>query len=73
MSPKLADKVPCSQIGYMPLNMTKIAFGCESLPDLQRRIESRAAQNGGEMLLTTRYRPKRHEEMVGGSLYWIIT
>ncbi len=56
----------------MPLNMTKIAFGCETLPDLQRRIELRARENGGEMMLTTRYLPKRHEEMVGGSLYWII-
>ncbi len=28
-------------------------------------------ENRSEMRLTTRYLPKRHEEMAGGSLYWI--
>ena len=48
--------------------MTKIAFGCESLAVLNDRLATR----GGEAHLTTRYRPKRAEEMVGGSLYWIL-
>lgn len=53
----------------MPLNMTRIAFGVESPMHLRERL----AQNsdGGEVRLTTRYMPKRHEEMLGGSLYWI--
>jgi len=53
--------------------MTKIAFGAESPAHLRERLESRSTANGGagEVLLTTRYLPKRHEEMVGGSLYWI--
>lgn len=51
----------------MPLHLTKIAFGSESAESLRRWLES----HEGEALLTTRYLPKRHEEMVGGSLYWI--
>jgi hypothetical protein len=53
----------------MPLNMTKIAFGAESVADLRRRLSTYAT--GGEVRLTTRYLPKRVEEMAGGSLYWI--
>jgi hypothetical protein len=54
----------------MPLNMTRIAFGAENPGHLRQRLESYAAD--GEVRLTTRYLPKRHEEMAGGSLYWII-
>lgn len=53
----------------MPLHITKIAFGCESAADLAARLERRAGE--GEVRLTTRYCPKRVEEMAGGSLYWI--
>lgn len=53
----------------MPLNMTKIAFGAESVADLRRRLSTYAA--GGEVRLTTRYLPKRVDEMAGGSLFWI--
>lgn len=51
----------------MPLHLTKIAFGAQSAASLAQWLES----HGDEALLTTRYLPKRHEEMVGGSLYWI--
>jgi hypothetical protein len=54
----------------MPLNMTRIAFGAESAAHLRQRLEG-YAQNG-EVRLTTRYMPKRFEEMAGGSLYWIL-
>lgn len=47
--------------------MTKIAFGAKSWADLAGWYENRR-----EIKLTTRYLPKRHEEMVGGSLYWIL-
>lgn len=52
----------------MPLHLTKIAFGAKS------RAEVRDWFNEGpkEMRLTTRYLPKRHEEMQGGSLFWIF-
>ena len=51
----------------MPLSMTKIAYRSGSLDNLRRWVES-----GPEALMTTRYLPKRHEEMIGGSLYWIM-
>jgi hypothetical protein len=54
----------------MPIHMTKIAFGAESPAHLRQRLETYA--EAGEIRLTTRYLPKRHEEMVGGSLYWIL-
>jgi hypothetical protein len=57
-----------TQMSGMPLHLTKIAFGCESLPVLNARLAAR----GQEAVLVTRYRPKREAEMVGGSLYWII-
>ncbi len=52
------------------LHLTRIAFGCSGLDMLEARIAERAA--GGFISLTTRYRPKRFEELIGGSLYWII-
>jgi len=55
----------------MALNLTKIAFGCDSLDMLASRVAARAASDG-EVPMTTRYLPKRHAEMVGGSLYWIV-
>ncbi|MCJ2183142.1 DUF1489 domain-containing protein [Novosphingobium sp. 1949] len=54
----------------MPLHMTKIAFSAESPADLRAWLESHAGI--GEARLTTRYLPKRYEEMIGGSLYWIF-
>jgi len=47
--------------------MTKIAFGAKSYADLAGWYEGRK-----RIALTTRYCPKRHEELVGGSLYWIL-
>lgn len=54
----------------MPLSMTRVAFGAENSAHLRQRLEANAAL--GEMRLTTRYLPKRHAEMEGGSLYWIL-
>jgi hypothetical protein len=51
----------------MPLSMTKIAYGSESVASLRAWLES----HQHEARMTTRYLPKRHEEMAGGSLYWI--
>jgi hypothetical protein len=51
----------------MPLHMTKIAFQSESPATLRAWLES----HEGEARLTTRYLPKRVDEMAGGSLYWI--
>lgn len=52
----------------MPLHMTKIAYRAASMEDLL----SWFAGDDAEKQLTTRYQPKRHEEMQGGSLYWIF-
>ena len=51
----------------MPLSMTKIAYRSGSLENLRAWVEA-----GPEAHMTTRYCPKRHEEMIGGSLYWIL-
>jgi hypothetical protein len=53
-----------------PLHLTKVAVGCSELATLEDRLKSRAL--GGETHITTRYRPTRHTELIGGSLYWII-
>ena len=52
------------------LHLTKVAFGVASVDALAERLRARAAD--GPVFLTTRYLPKRHEEVAGrGSLYWI--
>lgn len=54
----------------MPLHLTKVAFGAKTLSALSKRLIQRG--EAGPVFLTTRYLPKRHEEIVGGSLFWII-
>jgi hypothetical protein len=58
----------------MPLNLSRVAYGCASVADLEARLAARAAATGANtpIGLTTRYKPKRWEETAGGSLYWII-
>ena len=52
------------------LNLSKVAVGCGDLAALARRIAAR--MEAGEVAITTRYRPTRHAEVIGGSLFWII-
>lgn len=52
----------------MPLNMTKVAYGAQSLDE----VHGWFADRGPEARLTTRNLPRRHAEMIGGSLYWIL-
>ncbi|MDQ2877577.1 MAG: DUF1489 domain-containing protein [Pseudomonadota bacterium] len=59
----------------MPLHLTKVAFGANGVEDLAESLLRRAA--AGPVFLTTRYLPKRHEEIAGakgegGSLFWIL-
>lgn len=49
-----------------PLHLTKIAFGAKSYADIESWFAGRQ-----RVSLTTRYCPKRVEELAGGSLYWI--
>jgi hypothetical protein len=58
-------------IAPMPaLNISKVAVGCASFDALKRRQESRLSN--GVVPIVTRFRPKRADELVGGSIYWII-
>jgi len=43
---------------------------CASVETLKRRMEGRVRD--GVVPIVTRYRPKRADELVGGSLYWIV-
>jgi hypothetical protein len=52
------------------LHMSKVAFACASIETLKRRLETRARD--GEVPVVTRFRPTRADELVGGSLYWIV-
>ena len=56
----------------MPLHLTKIAYGCTSLAELESWFDGTTPHKR----LRTRYLPKRHAEIAGphsegGSLYWI--
>jgi hypothetical protein len=50
--------------------MSKVAVGCASVETLQRRQAQRIAD--GAVPVVTRFMPKRADELVGGSLYWIV-
>jgi hypothetical protein len=52
------------------LHLTKVAVACGSLDALRERMAGRDV--GGVAAIVTRFRPTRHEELVGGSIYWII-
>ena len=52
----------------MPLHLTKVAYGAQSLEELHTWFKNR----GDEAKLTTRYLPKRAAEILdGGSLFWV--
>jgi hypothetical protein len=48
------------------LHLTKVAVGCATLEDILRH----QAAHGGAV--HTRFMPKRADELIGGSIYWII-
>lgn len=52
------------------LHISKVAVGCASVQALQARQDAR--RQGGYVPLVTRFRPTRADELVGGSIYWII-
>ena len=52
------------------LNISKVAVGCASLDALRKRQSTRVAD--GVVPIVTRFRPKRADELVGGSIFWIL-
>ena len=54
----------------MALHLTKVAFGCRTVEAVAKRVAART--HDGEMRVVTRMRPKRMEELIGGSLHWIV-
>ena len=52
------------------LHITKVAVGCGEPDELRLRMAER--EEGGTAAIYTRYRPTRHAELIGGSIYWII-
>ena len=52
------------------LHLTKVAFGCRTIEALEKRVAART--HGGEMRVATRMRPKRADELIGGSIHWIV-
>jgi len=53
-----------------PLHISKVAVGCGSVEALRRRQQARLS--GGIVPVTTRFRPRRADELVGGSIFWIV-
>lgn len=52
------------------LHMSKVAVGCASFEALRKRQQSRLTD--GVVPIVTRFRPKRADELVGGSIFWIV-
>ncbi len=52
------------------LHISRVAVGCGSVEALRRRQQSRLRD--GFVPVTTRFRPKRADELIGGSIYWIV-
>lgn len=52
------------------LHISKVAVGCASFEALRRRQQGRLRD--GIVPMVTRFRPKRADELVGGSVFWIV-
>ena len=53
----------------MTLHLSKVAVGC---PDVEALARLQAARFGADAASLTRFMPKRADELIGGSLFWII-
>jgi hypothetical protein len=54
----------------VPLHISKVAFGCASIETFARRQALR--ESDGIVPLVTRFRPTRADELIGGSVFWIV-
>ncbi|MBB6426386.1 DUF1489 family protein [Sphingopyxis sp. JAI128] len=50
--------------------MTRVAVGCTDYPALEARVANHAQD--GEIRFTTRFKPKRADELIGGKLHFIV-
>ena len=67
----LAFFVRASHLPFMSqLHMTRVAVGCSDYPALEARIATYAKD--GEIRFTTRFKPKRADELIGGWLHFIV-
>lgn len=53
----------------MTLNLSKVAVGCPDIEILSRLQRERWGESPCSL---TRFMPKRADELIGGSLFWII-
>jgi hypothetical protein len=51
------------------LHLTKVAVGC---PDIETLARLQKQRWGDDPCSLTRFMPKRADELIGGSLFWII-
>jgi hypothetical protein len=51
------------------LHLTKVAVGC---PDVETLARLQAERFGESAASLTRFMPKRADELIGGSMFWII-
>ncbi len=51
------------------LHLTKVAVGC---PDIETLVRLQHERWGDAPCSLTRFMPKRADELIGGSLFWII-
>jgi hypothetical protein len=51
------------------LHLTKVAVGC---PDIETLARLQQQRWGDDACSLTRFMPKRADELIGGSLFWII-
>lgn len=51
------------------LHLSKVAVGC---PDIETLARLQRERWGDDPCSLTRYMPKRADELIGGSLFWII-
>jgi hypothetical protein len=52
------------------LHLSKVAVACASVEALRTRQRARMAD--GIVPIVTRFMPKRAEELIGGSIFWIV-
>jgi hypothetical protein len=60
----------CIAEAMAKLNISKVAVGCASFEALRKRQASRVS--GGFVPIVTRFRPTRADELIGGSIFWIV-